>query len=299
MSVSISIVTYQSAPHIAACLAGVRAQGDLVEEVLIADNGSVDDTLERVRADHPQARILELGANRGFASAHNANFAAACGAFVLTLNPDVALAPGYLAELVRCLERNPSLGAATGRLVTPGPRQKIDSAGISYSPGRSRFIDRGHGAPPSLYARDEDVFGACAAAALYRRRAVDEIAQPGETPFAERLFMYYEDVDLTWRLRRAGWGVRYCPGAEACHARGGSGASAAFIEYHLIRNRLWVSLRNASPGELLAELPGVALWFGVKVLQSVVRPHLRTALIDQLRGVPASLAERRRAAVGI
>ena len=299
MSVSVSIVTYQSASHIDACLAGVEEQGDLVEEVLIADNGSVDDTAERVRAQHPNVRVLELGANRGFASAHNANFAGARGEFVLTLNPDVVLGPGYLAEVVGCMKRNASLGAVTGRLVTPGPVHKIDSAGISYSPGRSRFIDRGHGAPPALYAREEDVFGACGAAALYRRRAIDAIAQPGETPFAERLFMYYEDVDLTWRLRRAGWGVRYCPAAEACHARGGSGASAAFIEYHLIRNRLWVSLRNASPTELLAELPGVAVLFGVKVVQSLFRPHLRTALFDQLRGVPASLAERRRAAVGI
>ena len=148
------------------------------------------------------------------------------------------------------------------------------------------------------YLREEDVLGTCGAATLFRRSALESVQAPGETPFAERLFMYYEDVDLAWRLRRAGWRVRFCPRAVATHERGGSGADDAFVEYHLVRNRLWVSLRNAAPRELLRELPGLVLLEGAKLLQAVRRPHLRAALRDQLRGVPASLAERRRAAVG-
>jgi hypothetical protein len=88
------------------------------------------------------------------------------------------------------------------------------------------------------------------------------------------------------------------PDAEACHVRGGSGAANAFIEYHLVRNRLWVSLRNASAAELLRELPGLALFETVKAVQALRRPHLRAALRDQWRGVRPSLRERRLVAAG-
>ena len=180
--------------------------------------------------------------------------------------------------------------------MSPGPRPRLDSAGITYDRGRTRFIDRGRGADPRRYGREEDVFGTCGAATLYRRKALASVSAPGESPFAERFFMYYEDVDLAWRLRHAGWRIRFCPGAMAIHQRGGSGADDAFVEYHLVRNRLWVSLRNAAPAELLRELPGIAALEAVKLVQALRRPHLRAALRDQLRGVPASLAERRRAA---
>jgi GT2 family glycosyltransferase len=118
------------------------------------------------------------------------------------------------------------------------------------------------------------------------------VARPGESPFAERFFMYYEDVDLAWRLRNAGWRTLYVPTAECTHIRGGSGASAAFVEYHLVRNRLWLTLRNASPAEFVLELPGLAMFEGVKCLQSLRRAHLRSALIDQMKGIPASFSER-------
>jgi len=118
------------------------------------------------------------------------------------------------------------------------------------------------------------------------------VSRPGEAPFAERFYMYYEDVDLAWRLRNAGWRTRYVPQAEAVHARGGSGARAQFVEYHLVRNRLWLTLRNARGRELLREIAGLTLFQSAKLVQSLWRPHLRAALRDQLRGVPASLRER-------
>ena len=295
MPVSVSLVSYRSRGHLAECLAAVRAQGPLVEEVLLVDNGSRDGTPAWLAEHHPAVSVLALGRNRGFAAAHNRNVARARGDFVLVLNPDVVLESDYLARALAVLRREPDVGAVTGRLLRPGPGRRLDSAGIRRTRGRSRFVDRGEGEPAERYAREQDVFGACGAAALYRRRALDDVSRPGEAPFAERFFMYYEDVDLAWRLRRAGWRTRYVPAAEARHQRGGSGASSAFVEYHLVRNRLWVSLRNASPAELLGELPGLAAFEARKLLQCVARPHLRTALRDQWRGIGPALAERRAA----
>jgi GT2 family glycosyltransferase len=294
LSVTVSIVTFDSERHIAACLDAVRAQGDIVGEVLVADNGSRDGTLQRIRDAYPEVRVDALGHNTGFAAAHNRNYARSEGRYFLALNPDVTLDSGHLDTLVDRLERAPHLGAAGGRLLAAERPGRLDSAGIRYDALRTRFIDRGRGLPAGAFARDEDVFGTCGAATLYRRSALECVSREGERPFAERLFMYYEDVDLAWRLGRAGWRIRYCPDASATHARGGSGANAAFVEYHLVRNRLWVSLRNAAPREFLGELPGLALFGLVKSFQALHRPHVRAALRDQWLGVPATLRARRR-----
>jgi GT2 family glycosyltransferase len=156
-------------------------------------------------------------------------------------------------------------------------------------------VDRGRGAEAARFDREEDVFGACGAAALYRAEALRAVARPGEAPFAERFFMYYEDVDLAWRLRRAGWRTRYVPAAECLHVRGGSGADAAFVEYHLVRNRLWLSARNARGRELARDLPGLLAFQAAKMLQAAWRPHLRAALADAWRGLGPALAARRAA----
>ncbi|NNL84849.1 MAG: glycosyltransferase family 2 protein [Myxococcales bacterium] len=153
-------------------------------------------------------------------------------------------------------------------------------------------MDRGEGEPAARYSTEEDVFGACGAAALYRSRALEAVARRNETPFAEGFFMYYEDVDLAWRLRRAGWRNVFVPGATARHQRGAAGAHEAFVEYHLVRNRLWLSARNASVGEFLREAPGLLLFGAAKCVQATRRPHLRRALRDQWRGLPRAFAQR-------
>ncbi|HME74012.1 MAG TPA: glycosyltransferase family 2 protein [Myxococcota bacterium] len=292
MKVSVSIVTYRSLSWIDRCLSGVFAQGDVVKQVLLVDNGSADRTVPHVRRRHPRVRVCGLDYNAGYAAAHNLNFASARGEFFLALNPDVVLAPDYLKNLLATMSRDAGLGAAVGRLLAPGPERLLDSAGIVPTAGRTRFVDRGRMRPAADFKTEEDVFGACGAAALYRSTALREVSATGEAPFAERFFMYYEDVDLAWRLRDAGWRTRYVPQAEAVHERGGSGAGSQFVEYHLVRNRLWLTLRNARGRELLREVPGLAVFQTAKLIQSVRRPHVRAALRDQLRGVRDSLRER-------
>ena len=116
MSVSVSIVTHQSARHVEACLDAVRAQGPCVREILLADSGSRDDTLARVRAGFPEVRVHVLGRNAGFAAAHNHNFKRSRGSFWFVLNPDVVLRPGCIESLLACLRRDAGLaGAAAAR----------------------------------------------------------------------------------------------------------------------------------------------------------------------------------------
>jgi GT2 family glycosyltransferase len=278
---------------VGACLEALRAAGGPVEEVLLVDSGSPDGTAAHVRARFPEVHVDACPHNVGYAAGHNRSFARARGRHFLALNPDVVLAPGALGRLVAGLEADPRRGAVTGRLRQAEHPERIDSAGIART--ATRFVDRGRGAPVARFDREEEVFGACGAAALYRMEALRAVARPGEAPFAERFFMYYEDVDLAWRLRRAGWTTRYVPSAECLHVRGGSGADAPFVEYHLVRNRLWLSARNARGAELLLDLPGLVAFQAVKTLQCAWRPHLRAALVDAWRGLGPALAARREA----
>ena len=174
MTVSVSIVTYQSLSFIDLCLSSVFAQGDVVKEVLLVDNASADRTAEHVRRCHPRVHVRSLNYNAGYATAHNLNFGSARGEFFLALNPDVLLAPNYLRNLLAALSRDRGLGAAVGRLLAPGPERLLDSAGIVPTVGRTRFVDRGRLEPAAAHFRkEEDVFGACGAAARCRGTGAD------------------------------------------------------------------------------------------------------------------------------
>lgn len=291
MKISASLVSYRSREHIDACLSALRRQAE-VAEILIVDSGSDDGTVEYLRERHPELEVDALAENIGYAAGHNRNFARARGDAFLVLNPDVALDTDCVARLAAALEAQPNIASVGPKLLSADAPSLIDSAGIECDRTRGRFRDRGRGAPASHFRQREEIFGVCGAAALYRKNALVEVSRSGCSPFAESFFMYYEDVDLAWRLRRAGWRNVFVPSATARHQRGGAGAREAFVEYHLVRNRLWLSARNASVGEFLREAPGLLFFGAAKCLQATRRPHLRRALLDQWRGLPRAFAER-------
>ncbi|MDQ3850831.1 MAG: glycosyltransferase, partial [Actinomycetota bacterium] len=119
--VSILVVTYEHAGEIDACLDAALAQqdADLAVEVIVADNASSDGTRERVRARAPAVRLLAMGANRGFAAAMNAAFAASSGELVLILNPDCVMDPGCVAALRDRLAARPDVAVAAALLRNP------------------------------------------------------------------------------------------------------------------------------------------------------------------------------------
>ena len=291
MKISASLVTYRSRDHIDACVSALRRQERLAE-ILIVDSGSDDGTAEYLRERYPELEVDPVAENIGYAAGHNRNFARARGDAFLALNPDVELDRDCLARLHAALAEQSNVASVGPKLLSADAPSLVDSAGIECDRTRGRFRDRGRGAPASHFRQREDIFGVCGAAALYRRDALVEVSRPGCAPFAESFFMYYEDVDLAWRLRRAGWRNVFVPGATARHQRGGAGAHNAFVEYHLVRNRLWLSARNASIGEFLREAPGLLLFGAAKCVQATHRPHLRRALRDQWRGLPTAFAAR-------
>lgn len=266
MRVAAVVVSWNAASWLPGCLDALAAQTEPPQEVVVVDNGSSDGSAETARACG--ARVLALPANEGFCAGNNRGIAATTAPLVLLLNPDTALGPTFLERLRPAFEVD-RVGAACGKLFRWDGRT-LDSAGQEL--GRSRQpVDRGYGTlDRGLYDQPAEVFSACAAAALYRREALDAVAGPSGAVFDPRFFAFYEDLDLAWRLRRAGFEVVYRPEATGRHARGSTAASAGVrrrfqallhrspdIRFHVQKNRWLTLLRNETLSGFVAHLPWI------------------------------------------
>lgn len=261
-TVTIQIVTYNSANDIEECLNAVRQQSYPIEEIIVIDNASTDGTADRVRAYIEQAqgsnvRFVPNATNTGFAPAHNQGIRLTQSDFVLVLNPDVQLGTEYVERLVEVMEHRPEVGSATGLLILKSTPDIVDSTGLAMN-GIWRAFDRGAGEPASQWRESGEVFGVSGAAALYRRAMIDEISIAGEF-FDEDFFAYKEDVDVAWRANLLGWKAYYCAEAVATHERGwkkGSRQSQPlFIRQYSYINRYKMIYKNLSGYRWIQSLP--------------------------------------------
>ncbi len=250
------VVVHNHAPTLRAALAALAAQTVPLQRVVVVDNGS-DDGSPAVARDLAGTLPLDLVAwpeNRGFAAAANEAIRRTSAPWVLALNPDCRLAPDYLATLLAAARDAGPVGSATGLLLRARGRElaaadEVDSAGIVVT-AAGRHLDRGSGARlrPG-WGRPAWVFGASAAAALYRRQALDDVAYPAGEVFDETFFAYREDADLAWRLQRRGWRCMFMPSARAWHARGlkpeAARAGTPEINRLSVRNRFLLRWANA------------------------------------------------------
>jgi GT2 family glycosyltransferase len=274
MSVTVGIVTWNSAHVIEACVASVRAQRYQPLTLRVLDNASADDTRERVRRITSPEERLGADSNLGFSAAHNRLIAASSTEFYLCLNPDVVLTPDFLERIIGAMRRDPRAGSATGKLLRMREddgqeRQEdvIDSTGIIMVPSQ-RHLDRGADRmDDGRYAREELVFGASGAAAVYRREMLEDVKTPGGAAgieyFDEDFFAYREDADLAWRAQLLGWNCVYVPGAVARHGRRVTperrSALPSAINYYSVRNRFLLRMKNQTAGHALRFLlPSIA-----------------------------------------
>src|SRR5205823_3826346 len=152
-------------------------------EVVVVDNGSTDGSAERIEREFPGTRVVRLGRNTGFSHALNAGIRATSGEYVLSLNFDVVLEPGFVAALIDALERHPEAGWAAGALRQLRPEgvvDAIDCYGHWMLPSRYVYGCDPARRRPDQYPAECLVFGASACGALYRRRMLDDLSVDGE-----------------------------------------------------------------------------------------------------------------------
>lgn len=251
--VSVTIVTYNSGRFIKRCLESVLAQRYPLKEVIVVDNVSTDGTLDILDQFADRVRIVTNDENVGFAAAQNQAIHLSSGEWILTLNPDVLLMPNFIQSLVDAGNRDPQIGTVCGKLLAMmasfdlPEKPLVDSTGIYFNPmlrhldRGSREVDNGH------FLNFEYVFGATAAAALYRREMIDDISIEGEF-FDSDFFVYREDADVAWRAQLYGWKTLYTPHARGYHVRsvlpGNRRALPAAINMHSVKNRFLMRVKN-------------------------------------------------------
>jgi GT2 family glycosyltransferase len=170
----------------------------------------------------------------------------------------------------------------------------LDGTGDVYHVGGMAWR-RDNGRPAASVHRSRDeVFSPCAAAALYRRTMLDDVAVDGEI-FDASFFAYLEDNDLDWRGRLRGWKSWYDPRAVAIHRRGGTGAwYTTAIQRHILKNRLLMIAKNDAGFPMLRRAPGMLAFTLAKSVQLLVaRPAALLGFVDVLRLLPATLHKRR------
>jgi GT2 family glycosyltransferase len=240
-------------------------------EAMLVDNASTDGSVEHVRRTWPGVRVVRCTANLGFAAGNNIGMRAAAGRHLVLLNTDTRVQPGWLAALVNAAELDPTIGAVTSKLVFMADPGEIQNAG-------SLLLTDGSGADRGFHERDkgqyqvrEEVFGACGAAALYRREMLEDVGH-----FDETFFNYYEDTDLNWRMRLRGWRVLYEPEALVHHVHtGSSGEWSPFFTYHVDRNRLFMLLKNAPPEMVVQSLSHFAGLSGKNAARTALGRFMR------------------------
>lgn len=242
------ILNYNGRRYLDACLDALMAQElDGGFEVVVVDNASEDSSVEHLHERWPQVLVVQAGRNLGFAGGNNLGLRHTRGEHVVLLNNDTRVRPGWLRALVAVAEADPAMGAVTSKLVfmdRPGVIQ--NAGGLVLTDGSGG--DRGTGEDDRhQFDAREEVFAACGCAVLLTRRMLEDVGT-----FDDTFFVYYEDTDLSWRMRLRGWQIVYEPAAVVEHVHSGTSQEwSPFFIFHVDRNRLFMIIKNAPAGFVL------------------------------------------------
>jgi GT2 family glycosyltransferase len=264
--------------------------------VLVVDDGSTDDSVAWLESHRADVQVIAQ-ANRGVTASLNVCLSTPSTELVMLLNNDVELRPECLAELVAALDEHPEAGCSCAKLLDFHRRDVLDGAGdvLRWAGSGHR---RGHGeVDRGQYDEPRAIFGACAAAAVYRRTAIDAVGLLDEDFGA-----FCEDTDWALRAQLAGFDCRYVPTAVVYHmgsATLGAGLTD-FTRYHLWRNTVWMLVKGMPTSIALRHAPQLLAGQLVNLAVAIRDRKLGIwlgAWRDALRGIGPML-ERRRAIQG-
>ncbi len=292
--VSIIILNWNGKHLLDDCLKSASKQTYPQIEIIVIDNGSNDGSVDYLKQNYSDIKIIANNENIGFASAMNIGFREAKGAYLMPLNNDVTMQPTFVEEMVKAAEEA-EVGLVSGKLIKAGAigSEVIDTAGhIMYKNRMPRNI--GEGLHVSQFNKEDYIFGACGAAPLYKREMLEDVAVFGEY-YDENFFSFFEDVDLDWRAQIRGWKCKYTPNAIAHHWRGGTAVRrSAIVETHNYKNRYLMMLKNDTLPYFFLNLPQILFSDVVKTGALLFRaPVALTGLFSVIKFLPQTLKKRR------
>ncbi len=216
--------------------------------IYVIDNGSTDHSLDFLRAHYPHVQIIANGNNAGFAEGYNLGIERIPEPYVLMINSDVEVTPGFLEPLVALLEANPDMAVVQPKILSFSNRDMLEHAGAAgglmdrygYAFCRGRIFD--HAEPDRNQYPTAEIFWASGACCLLRKAAYGQVG--GMYAY---LFMHFEEIDLCWRLQAEGYRIFFCNEAQVYHVGGGSlsygSPRKTFLNF---RNNLVMVYRNST-----------------------------------------------------
>ncbi|HRI78668.1 MAG TPA: glycosyltransferase family 2 protein [Cyclobacteriaceae bacterium] len=227
-------------------------------KIVVADNGSGDNSLEVLRTEFPQVEIIPIATNLGFCGGYNYALKKVQADYFLLLNSDVEVTDGWLAPLQKALDENPSAVAVQPRILSYNDKKYFEYAGagggfidtLGYPFCRGRlfyFMEEDQG----QYNDNREIFWSSGACMMVR--SAQFLAVDG---FDEDFFAHMEEIDLCWRLQRAGYSILYAGDSVVYHLGGGTlSVSNPRKTYLNFKNGLSLIYKNMSAGELLYKFP--------------------------------------------
>jgi len=254
--VSVIIVNYNGRALLEECLQSVLATEYRPLEVILVDNGSTDGSVAFVRSRFPEVRLLVEEENLGFAGGNNRGVEASTGEYVVLLNNDTHVAPGWVKPLLALLQ-DPGVGVVTSRVVTEGVPDWFYTKNGSLNYLGYNIM--------RVFNDLSLVFFAGGASMMFRRQIVGK-------PFLDEYFLYHEDVYLSWRMRLAGYKIRMAQESSVFHLGSvtASRQASAVVTFYQERNRLLNCLLLYEISTLLRLLPLFVADGAVKLALSIV-----------------------------
>ena len=287
------VVNFNAGEALVRCVTSLRHGG--ISDVLVVDNGSTDGSIALLQGSDPSSRVLRSPRNGGYGAGANLGAGELRRELLFICNPDLVVEPDAIVRLTEALDANPCAGVAGPMLleqdgsVYPSGRT-FPGLGAALGHGFVGLFWRGNPWTRRYRLLGDDQYRArgadwvSGAGFLVRRDAFQAVGG-----FDEAYFMYVEDVDLCWRLRRAGWGARYEPAAQVVHEQGRSTSRHPYrmlVAHH--RSILRFASRSAEGRERLL-LPFVALALGARLVLTCLERYAGTLRAsEQTRTAPRS-----------
>lgn len=286
-TVAIVILNFNGKKHLETFLPSVLNTSYSNAKIIIADNGSTDDSLSFLASNYPEITCLQRTTNEGFAGGYNWALSLVNADYYVLLNSDVEVTPNWLEPMVSLLDNNLHIAACQPKILSYTNKECfeyagasggwIDALGYPFSKGRIFDVcekDNGQ------YNDCEPIFWATGASLFIRASCFKQVGGLDESFFAHQ-----EEIDLCWRLQRAGYAIMSCPSAVVYHVGGGTlprGGRKVFLNF---RNNLLMLGKNLPVSELLWKIPArfcldaISAWKGVfqgdfSFFYAIVKAHM-------------------------
>lgn len=257
--ISVVIPNYNGMKYIEGCLDSLLA-GTFIPHIIVTDNDSRDGSRELIEEKYPMVTLLKLGANTGFCHAVNAGIHITKTRYVILLNNDITVDPRCVEELYTAIVQNKRAFSVQAKMLSMKDPSVIDDAGDLFCALGWAF-GRGKAASASLYDKEDEIFSACAGAAIYRMEGFEKIGL-----FDERHYCYLEDVDIGYRAAIYGYRNFYAPKAIVYHAGSASSGSVynPFKEEMTAGNNRYLLYKNMPKLQYALNAPLISLGAALK-----------------------------------